>query len=116
MIGLVLLPDGLGKVPAVSTAAHLDLVHELADVADALGRPVPTLADSHVQRWGGGLPQYTVGHRARIARVDADVATVPGLAVTGASYGGLGIAAVVAHAQAAARTILTHLARPKENA
>lgn len=35
MIGLVLLPDGLGKVPAVSTAAHLDLVHELADVADA---------------------------------------------------------------------------------
>jgi len=35
MIGLVLLPDRLGKVPDVSIAAHLDLVHELADVADA---------------------------------------------------------------------------------
>ena len=35
MIGFVLLPDELGRVPGVSTAALLDLAHELADIADA---------------------------------------------------------------------------------
>ncbi len=27
--------------------------------------------DSHVQRWGGGLPQYAVGHLDRVARIRA---------------------------------------------
>ena len=37
----------------------------LVDLTDAVGlraRPV----DSHVQRWGGGLPQYAVGHLDRV--------------------------------------------------
>ena len=39
-------------------------------------------------RWGGGLPQYAVGHVERIARVRAAVAAVPGLAVCGAAFDG----------------------------
>lgn len=76
----------------------------LADLGAATGlsaRPV----DTHVQRWGGGLPQYAVGHLDRIARIRADVARVPGLAVCGAAYDGVGIPAVIASAHRAAAEI-----------
>jgi oxygen-dependent protoporphyrinogen oxidase len=55
-----------------------------------------------VQRWGGGLPQYAVGHLDRVARIREDVARVPGLAVCGAAYDGVGIPAVIASARRAA--------------
>ncbi|MCW2853221.1 MAG: protoporphyrinogen oxidase [Nocardioides sp.] len=77
----------------------------LADLADAVGltaRPV----DTHVQRWGGGLPQYALGHLDRVARIRAAVARVPGLAVCGAAYDGVGIAPVVASAHRAAADVL----------
>lgn len=72
----------------------------LVDLTDAVGlraRPV----DSHVQRWGGGLPQYAVGHLDRVVRIRADVARVPGLAVCGAAYDGVGVPAVIASAHRA---------------
>ena len=58
--------------------------------------------DTHVQRWGGGLPQYAVGHLDRVARIRAAVARVPGLVVCGAAYDGVGIPAVIASARWAA--------------
>ena len=61
--------------------------------------------DVHVQRWGGGLPQYAVGHLERVARVRAAVAEVPGLAVCGAAYDGVGIPAVVASAHRAVQDL-----------
>ncbi|MGN6131598.1 MAG: protoporphyrinogen oxidase [Nocardioidaceae bacterium] len=70
------------------------------DLCDAIGlcvRPV----DWHVQRWGGALPQYAVGHAERMRRVRASVAKVPGLAVCGATYDGLGIPACIASAERA---------------
>ncbi|KQY55558.1 protoporphyrinogen oxidase [Nocardioides sp. Root140] len=82
----------------------------LADLALATGiraRPV----DSLVQRWGGGLPQYTVGHLDRVARIRAAVAEVPGLAVCGAAYDGIGIPAVIASAERAVADLL-HLDTP----
>ena len=54
--------------------------------------------DVHVQRWGGGLPQFALGHLDRISRVRSEVAAVPGLAVCGAAYDGVGIPAVIASA------------------
>jgi protoporphyrinogen/coproporphyrinogen III oxidase len=75
---------------------------DLAEIAGVRARPV----DSHVQRWGGGLPQYAVGHLDRVARIRADVARVPRLAVCGASYDGVGIPAVIASARAAAAEVL----------
>ena len=75
------------------------------------GRPWPTSprrwgsprapVDTHVQRWGGGLPQYAVGHLDRVARIRAAVAAVPGLAVCGAAYDGVGIPAVIGSARRA---------------
>jgi oxygen-dependent protoporphyrinogen oxidase len=58
--------------------------------------------DATVTRWGGGLPQYAVGHVDRVRRIRAAVADVPGLAVCGAAYDGVGIPAVIASARAAA--------------
>ena len=78
----------------------------LSDLGEAVGLTGDPI-DAGVTRWGGGLPQYTVGHLTRIATIDADIATVPGLEVCGAAYRGVGIPAVIASAQgAAARLIL----------
>ncbi|WP_404383080.1 protoporphyrinogen oxidase [Knoellia locipacati] len=87
-----------------------DLVDLAArEIAEAVGAAPLTVVDSHVQRWGGGLPQYTVGHVDRVARVRAAVARVPGLAVAGAAYDGVGIPAVIASARLAADATTTHL-------
>jgi oxygen-dependent protoporphyrinogen oxidase len=66
-------------------------------------------AESRVTRWGGGLPQYNVGHADRVAKVRSAVAAAPGLAVAGAAYDGLGIPACIASARAAATRVLDHL-------
>jgi protoporphyrinogen/coproporphyrinogen III oxidase len=77
---------------------------ELAAATGVTGVPV----DTRVTRWGGALPQYTVGHLARVARIRAAVAAQPGLAVCGAAYDGVGIPACVATARAAADQIAAY--------
>jgi protoporphyrinogen/coproporphyrinogen III oxidase len=85
----------------------------MADLAGATGLSGP-LEDARVTRWGGALPQYAVGHQARVRRVHDEVGSIPGLAVCGAAYDGLGIAACVASAERAATRILTELASPTQ--
>lgn len=81
----------------------------LADLADAIGLSVPP-ADTHVQRWGGALPQYAVGHLGRVASVRRQLASVRGVAVCGSAYDGLGIPACIASAELAVSKILGDLA------
>ncbi|MYX96553.1 protoporphyrinogen oxidase [Streptomyces sp. SID486] len=57
--------------------------------------------ETRVTRWTDGLPQYPVGHHARVARVREQVAKLPGLAVCGAQYDGVGVPACIASAYAA---------------
>jgi protoporphyrinogen/coproporphyrinogen III oxidase len=79
-----------------------------ADLAAATGvRGAPVAV--RVSRWGGGLPQYAVGHLERVARIRAAVATLPGLAVCGAAYDGIGIPACIASARLAADQVLAYL-------
>jgi oxygen-dependent protoporphyrinogen oxidase len=79
-----------------------------ADLAAATGvRGEP--ADVRVTRWGGALPQYTVGHLGRVERIRAAVGGEPGLAVCGAAYDGIGIPACIATARAAATQVLRYL-------
>lgn len=78
---------------------------ELARTSGVMELPV----DTRVTRWGGGLPQYTVGHLGRIARIRAAVSGQPGLAVCGAAYDGVGVPACVASARMAAARVLEHL-------
>jgi oxygen-dependent protoporphyrinogen oxidase len=72
------------------------------------------LADAHVMRWGGGLPQYTVGHVGRVRRIRSAVDAVEGLAVCGAAYDGVGIAACVADGRRAATRIVERWGRGGE--
>ncbi len=67
------------------------------------------LVSGHVQRWGGALPQYLVGHRDRVARVHRQVDEIPGLALCGAALDGIGIAACVGSATGAATKIISDL-------
>ncbi len=60
-----------------------------------------TPLETRVTRWTDGLPQYPVGHHARVARIREHVAKLPGLAVCGAPYDGVGIPACIASAYAA---------------
>jgi len=78
---------------------------DLAEQTGAQGTPL----DARVTRWGGALPQYTVGHLDRVAAIRAGVGAQPGLAVCGAAYDGIGIPACIATARAAADRTLGYL-------
>ena len=101
--GLLLLRTSIGRhrEESVLQVADEDLVAaSLADLHDATGLTAQPV-DTHVQRWGGGLPQYAVGHLDRVARIRAAIGDVRGLAVCGAAYDGVGIPAVIASARRA---------------
>lgn len=70
------------------------------DLRAATGLDAEPVA-TRVTRWHDGLPQYPVGHHARVARVREHVSKLPGLAVCGAAYDGVGIPACIASAYAA---------------
>jgi protoporphyrinogen/coproporphyrinogen III oxidase len=84
------------------------LTAALADAGELLGRRLAPSA-AMVTRWGGGLPQYGVGHVDLVARVRSAVAGLPGLALAGAAYDGLGIPACIATADSAAERVLADL-------
>ncbi|MEU6159182.1 protoporphyrinogen oxidase [Streptomyces sp. NPDC047130] len=71
--------------------------HDLREATGLTAEPIATT----VTRWNDGLPQYPVGHHTRVARIREHVAAVPGLAVCGAAYDGVGVPATIASAYAA---------------
>ncbi len=79
-----------------------------AELAESIGLTAKPVAN-RVTRWGGGLPQYNVGHLDRVARIRAAVAARPGLAVAGAAYDGVGIPACIATGRQAAGQVIDHL-------
>jgi protoporphyrinogen oxidase len=106
-----------------SIGRHGDVADLQRDDADLVGEAVLELStyagfrgvpiDSRVSRWGGGLPQYAVGHLSRIARIRSAVAAVPGLAVCGATYDGVGVPACIRTGQAAAAQVLAAVRSPE---
>ena len=109
--GLVFVRCSVGRIGEEAILQRDD--RELSELAAAdltaatgvQGRP----ADAVVTRWGGALPQYTVGHLDRVARIQASLAAQPGLAACGAAYAGVGIPACVGTARAAADQVVAGL-------
>ena len=64
---------------------------------------------SRVTRWENGLPQYAVGHVDRVARIRQEAGKLPGLAVCGAVYDGVGVPACVGSGRRAAAEVLATL-------
>jgi len=69
----------------------------------------PRAVEARITRWGGSLPQYAVGHVARVARIRAAVAAQPGLAVCGAAYDGVGVPACIRTGERAAAAVVASL-------
>ncbi|MEK7715786.1 MAG: protoporphyrinogen oxidase, partial [candidate division NC10 bacterium] len=59
-----------------------------------------------VYRWPAAMPQYHVGHLARVEAIERCVAALPGLGLAGGAYRGVGIADCVRSAEAAAERAL----------
>lgn len=67
----------------------------------------PTL--SHMSRHSGAMPQYHVGHLARIERLEALAHRWPGLALAGNAYHGVGVPDCIRSGDEAARGLLRGL-------
>ncbi|MGH7812743.1 MAG: protoporphyrinogen oxidase [Candidatus Binataceae bacterium] len=68
-----------------------------------------------VRRWPDSMPQCEVGHLARIAEIERLVADIPGFAIAGAAYRGVGIPDCVHGGELAAETIFSKLRAPGES-
>lgn len=81
---------------------------DLADLLDIQADPLETYLD----RRTAVLPVYEVGHLARIARVRALLSGLPGLALAGNAFDGLGIPDCLASGRKAAEHVLTESVLP----
>ena len=83
---------------------------QLADLVETELRSLfgITAAPEFVQiaRYLNAMPQYHLGHGARIARIKTLIAQIPHLHLTGNAYEGVGIPDVIQNAQATAANIL----------
>jgi oxygen-dependent protoporphyrinogen oxidase len=67
---------------------------------------LPETADvTLVRRWPRSLPQYEVGHVARIAQFNHCIAGLPGLSVVGNALQGVGLPDLIRDATRAAHTL-----------
>jgi len=85
---------------------------ELRDLLGITGEPML----SWIQRWPASMPQYHVGHARRVAEVERRVAMLPGLALAGNAYHGVGLADCVRSGEAATDFLLATLAGERRDA
>ncbi|MCA9257860.1 MAG: protoporphyrinogen oxidase [Planctomycetales bacterium] len=83
----------------------IDTVHrELEPLLKISGRPAVT----RVARWYQAMPQYHVGHVARLRRIERSLNELPGCEVAGNSYEGVGIPQCVRSGLLAAERLVSH--------
>jgi protoporphyrinogen/coproporphyrinogen III oxidase len=106
--GATLLRAFFASSAADSLSQHPDT--EIATIArDQLMQflgPLPEQADiTVVRRWPRSLPQYEVGHLARIAQLETCLQSLPGLAVVGNAFRGVGLPDLIRDATQAAQAL-----------
>jgi oxygen-dependent protoporphyrinogen oxidase len=88
-------------------AELLELVtRELGRIMGLSGEP----SQVKIFRWPKANPQYDVGHGERYAEIEQRLSALPGVALAGGGYGGIGIPDCIHGAQRAVERILDHLA------
>jgi len=75
---------------------------ELGEALGITGEPVLT----RLHRWPVSMPQYRLGHLARAEAIDRRLQALPGLALAGAGYRGVGIADCVRAGEVATDALL----------
>lgn len=101
-MGGALQTEMMGLDDAAMVAAAREEIAALLGVGAA-----PMLA--LVRRWPEQMPQYAIGHLDRVARIERRAATLPGLALAGAAYRGVGVPDCVHSGEQAAEAVLSHL-------
>ncbi|EQD79654.1 protoporphyrinogen oxidase [mine drainage metagenome] len=111
-------PPGHALVRAFYGGARDEAAVELSDetivglAEQELGRLIGLRAPVEVirvHRWPKAHPQYEVGHRDRVAEVEAACAEVPGLFLAGSGYRGIGISDCLEDADRAVQGVLATL-------
>ncbi|CAN5532770.1 protoporphyrinogen oxidase [soil metagenome] len=105
-VGLIRASVGRHRETAILQATDADLIPVVLADLRRMGLHVPQPWGWHVKRWGGALPQYAPGHRDTVAAIAASVGAVPGLAVCGAAYDGVGVPACIASGRSAAERVV----------
>jgi oxygen-dependent protoporphyrinogen oxidase len=77
------------------------VVNELHDIVGFRAPP----AFSRIFRWPRSMAQYTVGHPARLAEIEARAAAIPGFHLAGNAYTGIGIPDCIRMGKHAAETV-----------
>jgi oxygen-dependent protoporphyrinogen oxidase len=94
----------------IAAIARLELAHILnagAPVSGPPPTPAPPAVLTVVRRWPNSLPQYAVGHPARVAELESRLAVFPGLTLLGNALHGVGLPDLIRAARTAARSQLT---------
>ena len=79
----------------------------LGEFHDILGvNPFAKPLFSKVYRWHRGMPQYTLGHLGRVTLMEEHSARIPGLALAGGSYRGVGVPNCIESGERAVSKIL----------
>jgi oxygen-dependent protoporphyrinogen oxidase len=79
----------------------------LAEFRDILGlNPFAKPLFSRVFRWHLGMPQYTLGHLDRVALIEDRCVKIPGFAIAGGSYRGVGVPNCIESGERAVSKIL----------
>jgi oxygen-dependent protoporphyrinogen oxidase len=90
----------------IAAIARLELARILnanAPVSGPAPTPAPPPVLTLVRRWPNSLPQYAVGHPARVAELESRLDSLPGLTLLGNSLHGVGIPDLIRAARTAAR-------------
>ena len=90
--------------------ARADEDRLLATVRDELGRLLGITAHpvlSRVRSWDEGLHQYTLGHLDRVVKAESALTALPGLALAGAAFHGIGLNECIASGRQAADLVLS---------
>jgi protoporphyrinogen/coproporphyrinogen III oxidase len=106
--GCILLRAFFGGKSAPSLLAEPDeFIIDLArrHLAAVLG-DIPESRVQLVRRWPLSLPQYAVGHRARVERAEAIVSEIPGLHLIGNAFHGVGLPDMIRQGRTAAAELL----------
>ncbi|MBM4267791.1 MAG: protoporphyrinogen oxidase [Deltaproteobacteria bacterium] len=85
---------------------------ELRDLLGIRGEPV----FERVHRWPASMPQYRVGHGARVTQIEKLALLHPGLALAGNAYHGVGLADCVRSGESAGERALAHVRSSHETA
>jgi oxygen-dependent protoporphyrinogen oxidase len=80
---------------------------DIAEILSITGEP----RHVHIFRWEKAMPQYTVGHEAKLSRIERGLTKLPGLYLTGSAYRGIGLSDCVHQAELIAQQCLEFITK-----